>query len=333
MTTRATRVYLAGPMRGIAEFNFPAFREAAEALRGLGYEVFNPAERDESIGFTAEGLDGNEDLAALGFNLRDALGADLDYVSHKADAVVTLPGAENSSGARAEVATAKALGLPVVESVDLIHSYFEDGCRACVVENSMELYLPVEREDDCPSATDDALEALLREEERIERATLAADATGGAFPRPPYAAGGVITSRKSMRDGELFVPLPPADRSSYPVGARPLEVRIVSSTGGEKGDKPCKLGYVDSVALEELGRVADMGAIKYAPGNYLKGYAWSLAYNALYRHFLAWQRGEDRDPESGLLHTAHIAWQALALCSFQLRGIGTDDRLPALEVN
>ena len=46
------RLYLAGPMSGIKDFNFPAFNEAAEHLRKLGYEVFNPAEDDvERDGF------------------------------------------------------------------------------------------------------------------------------------------------------------------------------------------------------------------------------------------------------------------------------------------
>lgn len=104
-------------MRGIPEFNFPAFMEAAEELRSMGHTVFNPAERDIEIGFTgrdAEGnlLTGNEDLAELGFSLRDALAADLAYICKEAEGVVFLPGWSASSGARAERSTASALGLP-----------------------------------------------------------------------------------------------------------------------------------------------------------------------------------------------------------------------------
>ncbi len=106
------------------------------------------------------------------------------------------------------------------------------------------------------------------------------------------------------------------------------EVRVTSSTGGEKGQKSARLGGADPLALMELARVYGMGEEKYARYNYLKGYDWSLSVDALFRHLLAFLAGEDRDPESGLLHTAHVAWHALTLTSFQLRDIGSDDRAP-----
>lgn len=104
------------------------------------------------------------------------------------------------------------------------------------------------------------------------------------------------------------------------------EVRVTSATGGQKGRKNARLGGADPGALMELARVYGYGEEKYARFNYLKGYDWSLSIDALYRHFLAFQSGEDRDPESGLLHTAHVAWHALALTAFLQRGLGTDDR-------
>jgi hypothetical protein len=111
---RDGRAYLAGPMRGIPEFNFPAFLKAAEDLKAEGIEVFNPAQHDINNGFDYKGLTGNEDLSELGFDLRKALGADVDFIAHESAGVIVLPGWENSSGARAEVALAKALSLPVV---------------------------------------------------------------------------------------------------------------------------------------------------------------------------------------------------------------------------
>jgi hypothetical protein len=107
------KIYLAGPMRGIADFNYPAFDAGAAHLRSLGHEVFNPAQHDRETGHDLTGSTGNEDLSSLGFDLRSALGADLDWICTQADAVAVLPGWENSKGARAEVATALALGLTV----------------------------------------------------------------------------------------------------------------------------------------------------------------------------------------------------------------------------
>lgn len=104
------------------------------------------------------------------------------------------------------------------------------------------------------------------------------------------------------------------------------EVRIISETGGEKGQKPSQLGAIDPLALLHLGEVAGFGAQKYAAFNYLKGYDWRLSFDAQARHMLAFWSGEDRDPESGLFHPAHAAWHGLAQTSFLLRGLGTDTR-------
>lgn len=102
------------------------------------------------------------------------------------------------------------------------------------------------------------------------------------------------------------------------------------ATGGQKGVKLTQVGALDPVALIELGRVAGMGANKYSAFNYLQGFDWAHAYNAMQRHANLFWSGEDRDAESGLPHIAHAAWMALALLSFYLRGIGTDSRPPRL---
>lgn len=108
---------------------------------------------------------------------------------------------------------------------------------------------------------------------------------------------------------------------------RVVEERVKDpSTGGEKGRKDLELGFLDPLAMEELGRVASTGSRKYAPFNYLKGYSWMLSVNAMFRHTMRFLAGEDRDPETGHLHTTHAAWHAMALSSFILRKRGTDDR-------
>lgn len=114
------KIYVAGPMRGIPEFNFPAFHAAADMLRFEGHEVFNPAEKDNEkhgTDISKGNATGDEAIAKAehGFNLREALGADLAWICAEADAVALLPGWENSKGARAEAATAMALGLKLLK--------------------------------------------------------------------------------------------------------------------------------------------------------------------------------------------------------------------------
>lgn len=110
----------------------------------------------------------------------------------------------------------------------------------------------------------------------------------------------------------------------------PTEVRITDpKTGGQKGSKPAQFGALDPDALLTVAEVAGFGASKYERLNYLKGFNWSLAYDALQRHTHEFWAGREIDEESGLPHMAHAAWQALCLVSFAARKLGTDDRISA----
>lgn len=101
------------------------------------------------------------------------------------------------------------------------------------------------------------------------------------------------------------------------------------ATGGRKGVKLTQVGALDPIALIALARVAGHGASKYAAFNYLKGYDWSKSFDAMQRHAMLFWAGEEIDPESGQPHITMAAWHALALTSFQLRRIGTDNRPPS----
>lgn len=112
-------IYIAGPMSGIKEFNFPAFFAAADLLIRLGHRVFNPAERDKSRhGGVDISIGMSGDIAELvskhGFSLRDALRDDTHYICTTANAIAMLPGWEASKGARAEHALAFALGHQIL---------------------------------------------------------------------------------------------------------------------------------------------------------------------------------------------------------------------------
>lgn len=111
------------------------------------------------------------------------------------------------------------------------------------------------------------------------------------------------------------------------------EVRVADpNTGGEKGSKEAVLGDIDPRALMEVAKVCGMGRKKYSRLNYLRGYDWSLSYDALQRHLHAFWDREECDEESGLHHLAHAAWHCFALFAFARRGLGTDDRpFPTVE--
>jgi hypothetical protein len=103
-------------MRGIKDFNFPAFARAAAQLCAEGHEVFNPAERDEAVYGTdfAKSETGNlADIAATGFSIREALAADCARICSDTDGIALLPGWSNSKGACAEKALGEALGLEI----------------------------------------------------------------------------------------------------------------------------------------------------------------------------------------------------------------------------
>lgn len=74
-------------------------------------------------------------------------------------------------------------------------------------------------------------------------------------------------------------------------------------------------------ALNDVVVVTTFGAKKYAPDNWRKVPDWRARYSAaLMRHFVAWQTGQRNDPESGLHHLAHVAWNALSLLELDLMG-------------
>ena len=104
------KIYLAGPMRGYPEHNFPAFHYAAKKLRGQGFEVFSPAEKGEEIRLTNNPNIQND----LSFR-RLVFGIDTAWICAHADAVALLPGWDKSDGAQCERQTAKAIGLTIIE--------------------------------------------------------------------------------------------------------------------------------------------------------------------------------------------------------------------------
>ena len=100
------RLYLAGPMRGMPKLNHPEFSAKAKELRAAGDTVFSPAET--GIPQSTE-------------QTRAFIAGDLAWICAYAEGVVVLDGWADSPGARAEVATAFAIGIPVWRAVEFIN--------------------------------------------------------------------------------------------------------------------------------------------------------------------------------------------------------------------
>lgn len=97
-------------------------------------------------------------------------------------------------------------------------------------------------------------------------------------------------------------------------------------TGAEKGRKLARYDLIPVRALELLAKHYGIGSKKYADRNWEAGYPWSWSFASLLRHAFAFWRGETLDPETGSPHLIAVAWHALALTTFSLRNLGTDDR-------
>lgn len=90
------RLYVAGPMTGLPDFNYPAFFDAADRLDRGGFTVGNPAADGQVLGWSWEQY------------LRRALRLMLEC-----DGVAILDGWERSRGARLEAEVAAQLGMRV----------------------------------------------------------------------------------------------------------------------------------------------------------------------------------------------------------------------------
>jgi nucleoside 2-deoxyribosyltransferase len=105
------KIYIAGPMSRIREFNFPAFDEAKTELEKAGWEVISPADLDRAFGMDGAGKTGYEKIDPETFER--IVDQDIEAV-RKADALFMLRGWEKSKGATAEHALARWVGKKIL---------------------------------------------------------------------------------------------------------------------------------------------------------------------------------------------------------------------------
>ena len=112
-TGKSPVIYIAGPMSGIPDLNFPAFHAKAAELRAAGYVVINPAEING----------GADELVACASMTPEELQAHWQKCMRKditelctCDGIAMLDGWTRSKGATLEHHVARSLGLLVIEA-------------------------------------------------------------------------------------------------------------------------------------------------------------------------------------------------------------------------
>lgn len=90
------KCYVAGPMTGYPELNYPAFADASAKLRAMGFDVVSPAE-----------------LNPITTPYREAMQNDIRALI-ECDSITMLDGWENSKGATLEHHISSVLGLTVI---------------------------------------------------------------------------------------------------------------------------------------------------------------------------------------------------------------------------
>ncbi len=113
--TYPRRAYIAGPMRGKVDCNFPLFDAAAAFMRALAWDVVSPAEHDRESGFNPCTPDCTDAyLAEAGFVLKGALRWDIGILlDHATTDIILLDGWDASWGATLECKVAQAVGLGI----------------------------------------------------------------------------------------------------------------------------------------------------------------------------------------------------------------------------
>jgi len=98
------------------------------------------------------------------------------------------------------------------------------------------------------------------------------------------------------------------------------------SKGMRFSAKKIEFGLIPKDALVEIARVYHVGAQKYEKNNWLNDMNYSQMMEPLERHYMQWSMGNTTDPDTKCHHLSQVIWNAIALLTYELRGLGVDDR-------
>lgn len=97
-------------------------------------------------------------------------------------------------------------------------------------------------------------------------------------------------------------------------------------TGRKDDSEKIRMELLSVPALRAMAEVMTKGAIKYDDYNWLGGMKHSRLYGAALRHLTAHMDGEDLDEETELSHLAHAGCCLMMLSTYEIKGLGEDDR-------
>ena len=83
---------------------------------------------------------------------------------------------------------------------------------------------------------------------------------------------------------------------------------------------------IDPDFILGIGRVLTKAREKYPAFNWTKDTPWSVPYESMMRHLMAFQQGEDNDKESLESHLLHAATNIMFLYYYSRRNSDMDDR-------
>lgn len=106
-------------------------------------------------------------------------------------------------------------------------------------------------------------------------------------------------------------------------GNTPEEVK---TTGVKFDEGKAQVDLLSTIWLLGVSQVLTFGAKKYASHNWRKGISRSRLMAAAMRHILAYNNGEDVDPETGLSHLDHASCCLMFARELHETKPDTDDR-------
>ena len=100
--------------------------------------------------------------------------------------------------------------------------------------------------------------------------------------------------------------------------SQPSEEKPKVDGGGKRYNEGKRLWHLLPMeALEDMVKVLEFGAEKYDKHNWKRGFSYTSLLDCLQRHMVAYGKGEDIDPESGVSHLGHALCNLVFLSYFE----------------